>query len=130
MAGVALPSLWMSATVDGASLEIDPSKLADWLASGSEPQPAVIDVREHYERDAGHIEGTRHISLVELTGAASTVSRERPVVFYCRVGARSQMAAEAFRTAGFDAYTMAGGILQWAAEGRPLHPLGGYVADH
>jgi rhodanese-related sulfurtransferase len=32
--------------------------------------------------------------------------------------------------AGFDAYSMAGGVQQWAEEGRPLSPDGGHVADH
>ncbi len=78
-------------------------------------------MREDEERAAGHIEGTRHIRLGDLVEAAPTVSRERAVIFYCKVGERSQMAAEAFRAAGFDAYTMSGGLVRWAAEGRPLH---------
>jgi hydroxyacylglutathione hydrolase/adenylyltransferase/sulfurtransferase len=90
----------------------------------------VIDVREPYERDAGHIADTRHIELTDLTAAAGTLAQDRPVVFYCRVGSRSQMAAEAFKLAGFDAYTLAGGLLRWAAEGLPLAPEGGHVADH
>jgi rhodanese-related sulfurtransferase len=40
------------------------------------------------------------------------------------------MAAQAFRRAGFDAYSMAGGLSRWADEGRPLAPDDGYVADH
>lgn len=119
----------MGAIVDGAGIEIDAAQLAEWLASESGSNPEVIDVREVHEREAGHIEGTRHVSLVELSGAAGTMQRDRPVVFYCRIGARSQMAAEAFRAAGFDAYTLVGGLLQWVAEGRPLVPDGGYVAD-
>jgi hydroxyacylglutathione hydrolase/adenylyltransferase/sulfurtransferase len=90
----------------------------------------VIDVREAYEREAGHIADTRHIELVALTAAAATVEHERPVVFYCRVGARSEMAAQAFRAAGFQAYSMRGGLQRWADEGRPLSPEGGHVADH
>ena len=43
-------------------------------------------MREPYEREAGHIAGTRHIELVQLTAQAASVERERPVVFYCRVG--------------------------------------------
>lgn len=120
----------MSVIPDGAGIEIEAARLAEWLAAEGGPRPEVIDVREPHEREAGHIEGTRHVSLIELSGAAATVSRDRPVVFYCRVGARSQMAAHAFRAAGFDAYTLTGGLLQWAAEGRPLFPVGGYVADH
>ena len=99
-----------------------------WLAEDSAPQ--VIDVREAYEREAGHIADTRHIELVSLTAAAATVEHERPVVFYCRVGARSEMAAQAFRAAGFQAYSMRGGLQRWADEGRPLSPEGGHVADH
>ena len=110
------------------SIEIAPEGVAALLAQ--EGAAELIDVRETYERDAGHIEGSRHISLNELTGAAESVRRDRPVVFYCRVGARSAMAAQAFRAAGFDAYTMSGGLLRWAAEGRPLVPEGGHVANH
>jgi rhodanese-related sulfurtransferase len=118
----------MSQASSETSIEIEPADLAAWLEQ--EPVPEVIDVRETYEREAGHIEGTRHVPLTELTGAAQSVPRDRPVVFYCRVGARSQMAAQAFRAAGFNAYTMSGGLLRWAAEGRPLVPDGGHVADH
>ena len=88
-------------------------------------------MREPYEREAGHIAGTRHIELNDLSAqAASLLDRDRPVVFYCRVGARSTMAAQALRAAGFEAYSMTGGLLRWAQEGRPLSPDGGRVAEH
>jgi rhodanese-related sulfurtransferase len=109
-------------------IEVDPERVAGWLTDA--PGPQVIDVREPHEREAGHIAGTRHIALVELSAAAGTVERERPVVFYCRVGSRSDMAARAFRTAGFEAYSMRGGLRRWVQEGRPLSPEDGYVADH
>lgn len=115
-------------SVDASQLEVDPERVEGWLAEDSAPQ--VIDVREAYEREAGHIADTRHIELVALTAAAATVEHERPVVFYCRVGARSEMAAQAFRAAGFQAYSMRGGLQRWADEGRPLSPEGGHVADH
>ena len=118
----------MSATDNRAEIEVDPERVAGWL--GEDPAAQVIDVRESYEREAGHIEGTRHIELSELSAQASTVERDRPVVFYCRVGSRSEMAAQAFRTAGFDAYSMRGGLRQWVREGRPLSPADGHVADH
>jgi rhodanese-related sulfurtransferase len=90
----------------------------------------VIDVREAYERAAGHIADTRHVEFAALTGAAETIDKERPVVFYCRVGSRSSVAAKAFRSAGYDAYSMQGGLLRWVAEDRPLEPADGHVADH
>jgi rhodanese-related sulfurtransferase len=90
----------------------------------------LVDVREPYERDAGHIEGSRHVELAQLAAEAPTIHQGRPVVFYCRVGARSRMAAGAFRRAGYPAYSMAGGLLAWHAQGHPLAPEGGVVADH
>ena len=47
---------------------------------------------------------------------------ERPVVFVCRVGARSFMAAQAFRRAGYRASSMAGGMERWVAADRPTPP--------
>jgi len=114
--------------VSDAQIEVEPERVAQWMREREPPQ--VIDVREPYERDAGHIEHTRHVPLAELSAHAHSVERERAVVFYCRAGSRSLMAAQAFRAAGFDAYTMTGGLLRWAAEGRPLAPEDGTVAEH
>src|SRR5436305_12537693 len=111
---------------DDADRDLSPEQVADHLAEGWQ----VIDVREPYEREAGHIAGTRHIELERLASQAQTLDPERPVIFFCRVGSRSLMAAQAFRRAGFDAWSMAGGITAWDDEGRPLEPEDGHVADH
>jgi rhodanese-related sulfurtransferase len=118
----------MSATDEAREIDVDPERVAEWLAE--DPTLQVIDVREAYEREAGHIEGTRHVALVELSGLASTVQRDRPVIFYCRLGSRSDMAAQAFRASGYEAYSMRGGLMRWAREDRPLSPKDGHVADH
>jgi rhodanese-related sulfurtransferase len=89
----------------------------------------LIDVRQPYEHEAGRIAGARHIELTQLSAHAETIDRDRPVVFYCRVGGRSAMATEAFRGAGFDAHNMIGGLLDWDAAGLPLEPAEGYVAE-
>lgn len=109
-------------------IDVDPAQVAEWIAE--DPTLQMIDVREVYEREAGHIAGTRHIELVQLSAEAASIERERPVVFYCRVGARSTMAAQAFRASGYEAYSMTGGLRRWADEGRPLEPEDGSVADH
>jgi rhodanese-related sulfurtransferase len=111
---------------DGSEIEIDPRRAAELAADGA----TVIDVREGYEREAGHIEGSTHIELARIPASADEIDRDRPVVFYCRVGARSLMAASAFRAAGYDAYTLGGGLLGWVAAGLPIVPERGYVADH
>jgi rhodanese-related sulfurtransferase len=117
----------MSQPLAGNQVEVTPEDTAKALADDS---AQVIDVREDYEREAGYVAGTRHIALGQIAAEAESIDPERPVIFYCRVGSRSLMAAQAFRRAGFDAYSMAGGVVQWAGEGRPLAPEGGTVADH
>ena len=90
----------------------------------------LIDVREPYEWEAGHIAGARHLELDQLPSEAATIDRDRPVVFQCRAGVRSAMATEAFRAAGYDAWSMAGGLQRWFDDGLPLEPADGRVADH
>jgi rhodanese-related sulfurtransferase len=111
-----------------ATIEIEPERVQQWLQE--EPDLQLIDVREPYERQAGYIAGSRHIELTKLSSQAATLQRERPVVFYCRVGARSEMAAQALRAAGFEAFSMRGGLLRWAREQRAMEPEDGYVAEH
>ena len=116
----------MASSLETNGLEVSTGSTAQALADES---AQVVDVREHYEREP--VRGRpRHIQLASSPSGAAELDPERPVIFQCRVGGRSLMAAQALRTAGFDAYSMAGGIKQWADEGRPLAPDGGHVADH
>src|SRR3954471_3086734 len=107
------------------ALEIGPTELAERM-----DDVQLVDVREPYEWDAGRIDGARHIELERLAANAETIDRDRPVVFACRLGARSTLAAQAFRAAGWDAWSLRGGLTLWHDEGRPLVPEGGHVADH
>jgi rhodanese-related sulfurtransferase len=113
---------------DDPDIEVSPERVAELLRT--DPSVQLIDVREGYEWEAGRIAGAVHIELERLAGRAGEIDRERPVVFQCRLGARSAMAAQAFRAAGYDARTMTGGLMRWDREGLPLEPDGGYVADH
>jgi rhodanese-related sulfurtransferase len=118
----------MSGSAPEQEIDLDPAAVAEMLAAGEGVQ--LIDVREPYEREAGHIEGSRHIELAQLSEQAASLARERAVVFYCRLGSRSLMAAQAFRASGYEAYSMSGGLVRWAQEERGLAPEGGYVAEH
>ena len=108
-------------------VDVSPEHVAE-LQRGGEVQ--LIDVREDYEWDAGRIAGARHVELGRVAAEAASIDRDRPVVFYCRVGSRSGMAADAFRSAGYDAYSMAGGLVAWDERGLPLEPDDGTVAAH
>jgi rhodanese-related sulfurtransferase len=104
--------------------ELPPEVAAEMLRRGD---AQLVDVREPYEHAAGRIAGARHVELGALTAEAETIARDRPVIFYCRVGARSGMAAEAFAASGWDAYNLSGGIVSWSMAGQPIE---GEIADH
>jgi rhodanese-related sulfurtransferase len=89
----------------------------------------LIDVREDYEYEAGHIPGSRNIEVTGLTAAAESLDRDKPVVFYCRSGDRSSMPAEAYSASGWDAYSIEGGLTAWVEAGRPIEPEDGTVAQ-
>ncbi len=106
--------------------ELSPQQAADLIEAGAE----LVDVRTTEEYEAGHIEGARHLPLETLAGEAETLPTDRTVVFYCRVGSRSAMAAGALQASGRDARNLAGGLVAWAADKRPLEPEDGEVAEH
>jgi len=107
-------------------IEVTPARAKELLDAGD---AVVVDVREPYEREAGHIEGSRHIELERVAAQAATLPRDKTIVFHCRLGARSAMAAQAFKQAGYDAWSMAGGLQEWHDQGLPVAG-GGRVADH
>jgi rhodanese-related sulfurtransferase len=108
-------------------VDLDPERAKE-LIEGDEVQ--LVDVREPHEWEAGRIAGARHIELERLASEAESLDRARTVLFYCRLGARSGMAASAFRRAGFEAYSMDGGLTEWDRREFPLEPADGTVADH
>jgi rhodanese-related sulfurtransferase len=105
--------------------ELSPRQVAELIgADGAQ----LIDVREPYEHEAGRIAGDVHIELEQLTGAAESIDRDRPVVFYCRSGSRSALAAQAFGASGFSAHNLTGGLQAWVKDGLPIEPADGRVA--
>ena len=110
-----------------ADADLTPERVSELLAAG---EVQLVDVREGYEWEAGRIPGARHIELERLASEADSIGRDVPVVFQCCLGSRSAMATQAFRTSGWEAFNMAGGIQAWADAGLPLEPEDGQVADH
>lgn len=81
---------------------------------------ALVDVRSNEEREAANIDG-EHIPLDQLASRLSDLEehRDRPIVVYCRSGARSANAVSFLRSMGYDAFNLAGGILAWSREVDP-----------
>jgi rhodanese-related sulfurtransferase len=108
-------------------VDVDADRARELIEAG---EVQLVDVREPYEWEAGRIAGARHIELERLASEAGSLDRDKPVLFYCRLGARSGMAASAFRRAGYEAYSIDGGLTEWHGRGLPLEPSDGTVAEH
>jgi rhodanese-related sulfurtransferase len=108
-------------------LTLSPGRVDELVRSG---EAELVDVRTSEEREAGHAPGDRHVPFEDLTTEIPALDADRPVIFYCRSGDRSAVAAEAVRAAGRQAYSIEGGLLAWAEQGLPLEPDGGEVAVH
>ncbi len=77
----------------------------------------LLDVREDYEFNAGHVPGAAWIPLGELPNRLNELPKDKTIVAVCRSGNRSGQATELLRQQGFDAHNMQGGMLAWQAAG-------------
>ncbi len=81
-----------------------------------------LDVREIGEYRQGHLLEAVHIPLSQLPNQLTKLEahKERPIVAYCRSGARSAQACEILLKAGFPTlYNLNGGIIEWQNQGLP-----------
>ncbi len=85
---------------------------------------ALLDVREDDEWDEAHIAGAVHVPMRLLPNRLQyepdTIDRDAPVVVVCHSGNRSAHVTAWLVQQGYDAYNLSGGMLAWAAAGRPM----------
>jgi rhodanese-related sulfurtransferase len=80
----------------------------------------VLDVREHDEWVAGHVDGAVHIAMGEVPARLDEVPEGDPLYVICRSGGRSAQVAAWLSHNGYDAVNVAGGMDEWQAAGRPM----------
>lgn len=114
-------------TADTNTADIDVNNLADTVdvqtvaAVKDTEDVLVLDVREQWEYDEGHIPGVTLIPMNEVSGRLSEIPTDKPVIVTCRSGNRSGQVTEFLRQQGFDnVHNMEGGILAWEAAGLPV----------
>ena len=108
-------------TSSNAVTEIQPSQLAERLERGEKLE--IIDVREPYEWQIGHIPGARLVPLDRIAEEIPRLDKRRETILYCKVGARSMRAAQQLASAGVtDVRNLAGGILRWIDDVDPTMP--------
>ena len=78
--------------------------------------PVLLDVREPWEYQTAHIEGSKPIPMAEVPARAfNELDEEDNILVLCHHGARSLSVAVWLRNQGFDkAQSIAGGIDAWS----------------
>jgi rhodanese-related sulfurtransferase len=84
----------------------------------------ILDVREQFEWDEGHIAGAVHVPMNEVpnrvTYQPDLISPDERVYVVCAVGGRSGQVTAWLVRNGYDAVNVAGGMHAWADAGRPI----------
>ena len=81
----------------------------------------VIDTREPHEHAEGHVPGSLNIPHMATLPRVAELATDRPIVFICKSGNRSAVAAEFAATMGLeDLYNVEGGHDDWAEAGYPM----------
>ena len=78
----------------------------------------ILDVREQYEYDEGHILGAILIPYGEIADRAEKElpDKDQLILVYCRSGRRSKIAAEEIVKLGYTNVKEFGGIIDWEYE--------------
>jgi rhodanese-related sulfurtransferase len=98
-----------------SNIEIAPREVKELLAR--DDKVLFVDVRERWEYDAAHIDGSVLIPLGEIPSNLARLENADEVVLFCHHGIRSLDAAAWFRSQGLErARSMTGGIERWSAE--------------
>jgi rhodanese-related sulfurtransferase len=80
----------------------------------------LLDVREPYEWEAGHVEGATPMPMGEVMARLAEVPVDRQVVVVCRSGHRSAQVAAYLCQIGRDAVNLDGGMHAWEDAARPM----------
>ena len=91
------------------------------LATWREEQPdlVVVDVREPFEWDEGHIAGALHLPMREAVTRRGEVPADRPKAVLCAGGLRSSTVISALKRSGARGpwYNVSGGMTAWLKAG-------------
>jgi rhodanese-related sulfurtransferase len=97
--------------------EVDPYTLKNWL---DRDEAVLIDVREDIEHTQEAIPGAIRAPLSRFNPGEFGVC-DKPAVFHCATGRRTQIAASLFHQTGCPrVYHLRGGIFAWKMAGLPV----------
>ena len=109
---------WASPTGGLPVDSIEQSELADRIEGH---EPLLLDVREPWEFEAGHIPGAMSIPQAEIADRLREIPKNKDVVAICMSGARSMQSARFLKKRGYERIvSLTGGTAAWIEAGNPL----------
>lgn len=103
--------------------QFSPTQLKNHLET-AESQPVLLDVRELWEFDTCHLEGSLHIPMGEITRRLDELPNDQEIVVICHHGIRSMQVARFLLHNGFEkVINLSGGVDGWAKDVDPDMPL-------
>jgi rhodanese-related sulfurtransferase len=96
--------------------EVSIDELETAIAQGA----YVVDVREAWEFESGHVPKAHHIALNSVPDCVSDIPKDQQVWVICQSGGRSMTAANYLEANGFDAVSVAGGTGSWIGAGKQV----------
>ena len=109
-----------SASIDLATLPVDIT-VQQVDAIRTMPEVLLIDVREQWEYDEGHLPGITLMPMNSIPNRLDKISKDKFVVITCHTGNRSSQVTKFLRDNGFDnVHNMLGGIAAWEKAKLPV----------
>ncbi len=90
------------------------------LAVAIENQEIIIDVREGWEYESGHVPSALSIPLSTVPDKLSSLPKDKTIWIVCQSGGRSMTAANYLATQGYQAVSVAGGTGAWITAGKEV----------
>jgi rhodanese-related sulfurtransferase len=102
-----------------ASIELAPEVDVHTVAEIKDREDVfLLDVREQWEYDEGHIPGVTLLPMGEVPARLDEIPTDKEVIVTCRSGNRSGQVTDYLRQNGFDnVHNMQGGIVAWDEAG-------------
>ena len=101
----------------GSIAQVDAAKFKKLTES---PNALILDVRTAAEVAEGHLPNAVNIDIYgsDFMAKVQELPKDREILVYCTVGARSQQAADILSKQGFaKVYNLDGGIVAWQRNG-------------
>jgi len=90
----------------------------DELEAALQTGARLVDVREPYEYESGHVLGAVLVPLSTVPTSLDQFTADGPTYVICRSGARSYRACEYLSDHGLEGINIEGGTLAWVTSGR------------